>query len=780
MAVIVAMTLFTVLSATVIYRYISGIFLEEAAADFEVISEDQAANIKKLFQNTVVHQEMMSRQPIIKNYLSQEERVLQDELVLEELNSFNVENKYSAIYVLDSTGTTLVSTNPAFVGKNYAFREYFKSAINNVPWMDVSLGVTTQEVGYYFSRPLLYNGKIEGVLVSKMKPSVVAMAFDGSGQSDHDIKKMFVDKYGVIVYTNYPERLFSTLGNLSPEVKHEIEKRRRFQGLALPALQYSAIQESLSRVSTLKVFHFFDPVEKEKEVMSIAKIEGFPFYVVFEEDVDAYTAKVLRIIFLLLVTLFSAGVLSVVLVRGILERLFAPLEKLIDAVHRIGGGSVLEKVEIETGDELEEFAVGFNLMVESLEKSKQEVEAKIEAQTGDLREQKQYLENQQRALLNILEDVEEERVRNEGQAKDLEKFQMAMENTSDHIVITDPDGMILYANPAVEKITGFKRKEIMGKKAGTIENWGGLMSQKAYEKMWKTIKEKKKPFSAELHQQRKNGDPYDVLAHISPVLNDENEVLFFVGLERDITQEKQIDRAKTELVSLASHQLRTPLSTINWYTEMLLAGDAGDISPDQQEYLTYIYEGNQRMVKLVNSLLNVSRIELGTFAIDPIELNLEEIADTVLSELVVEIKEKKFHIKKDFQEEAKLYHADPNLVRILFQNLLTNAVKYTPKGGTITVRTKKVAKKLQIEVSDTGYGIPSAQQEKIFTKLFRADNVRSKDTQGSGLGLYLVKAIVEESGGKIKFKSIENKGTTFTMSLPLSGMKKKEGAKSLS
>jgi two-component system sensor histidine kinase VicK len=123
---------------------------------------------------------------------------------------------------------------------------------------------------------------------------------------------------------------------------------------------------------------------------------------------------------------------------------------------------------------------------------------------------------------------------------------------------------------------------------------------------------------------------------------------------------------------------------------------------------------------------------------------------------------------------------DKKLMDIIFQNLLSNALKYTPEGGKINLKIKKGARDVTVAVIDSGYGIPLHQQDKIFSKLFRADNVRQKDTQGTGLGLYMVKSIVEHSGGKIWFKSKENKGTTFFVSIPLKGMKKKEGSKKLS
>jgi signal transduction histidine kinase len=192
-----------------------------------------------------------------------------------------------------------------------------------------------------------------------------------------------------------------------------------------------------------------------------------------------------------------------------------------------------------------------------------------------------------------------------------------------------------------------------------------------------------------------------------------------------------------------------------------------------------IYIGNQRMVELVNSLLNVSRLELGTFAVDPEPTDIIKTAQSVLDELKPSITTKKIKINFESAKDMPIIQADPKLIRIVFQNLLSNAVKYTPEKGAITLKISKNTKNLLVEVADTGYGIPLSEQPRIFEKLFRAENVREKDTEGTGLGLYIVKSIVTHSGGKISFKSIENKGTTFYVEIPLSGMKKKKGDKKI-
>jgi signal transduction histidine kinase len=237
----------------------------------------------------------------------------------------------------------------------------------------------------------------------------------------------------------------------------------------------------------------------------------------------------------------------------------------------------------------------------------------------------------------------------------------------------------------------------------------------------------------------------------------------------------EADRAKDEFVSMVSHQLRSPLSNVNWYTEMLLAGDAGKINKNQKKYLEEVYSSNQRMVELVNALLNV---DLGSFAVEPEPMDFREISDSALADLVPQIKNKKLKIEKNYQKDLPVVKADPRLLRIVFHNLLSNSIKYTPEGRKITIGIGKERRDLVVSIADDGYGIPKSQHEKVFTRLFRADNVVQR-SEGTGLGLYIVKAIMDQSGGRVWFESEEGKGTAFHFAFPLRGMKKKKGTRAV-
>lgn len=212
---------------------------------------------------------------------------------------------------------------------------------------------------------------------------------------------------------------------------------------------------------------------------------------------------------------------------------------------------------------------------------------------------------------------------------------------------------------------------------------------------------------------------------------------------------------------------------------MLLNEDAGKINDEQKKYLQEVYVGSQRMVELVNALLNVSRLDLGTFEINPTQTDIPKVVKSLIQELSPQIKIKKQIINEIYDNNLQLFLADESLLRMILQNLLSNAVKYTPVGGSILVEVKIIDDQLRLKVADSGMGIPKSQQSKIFSKLFRADNAKQSETEGTGLGLYIIKSIVDQAGGEVWFESEENKGTTFYVSFPIGGMKKKNGFKQL-
>jgi len=217
----------------------------------------------------------------------------------------------------------------------------------------------------------------------------------------------------------------------------------------------------------------------------------------------------------------------------------------------------------------------------------------------------------------------------------------------------------------------------------------------------------------------------------------------------------------------------------------------GLLSDEQKKYLNEVAIGNQRMVELVNALLNVSRLDLGTFLVEPEPVNLSEMIKSVIDEMKPGILQRNLKVEESHDENLPEIQADKKLLRMVLQNLLSNAVKYTPQDGGIKMSASIIFKdkifggvtmsadSIGIIVSDTGMGIPPEQKDRIFTKMFRADNAREAETEGTGLGLYIIKSVIEKSGGSVWFETEIGKGTTFYVTFELPGMREKVGSRKL-
>jgi len=237
----------------------------------------------------------------------------------------------------------------------------------------------------------------------------------------------------------------------------------------------------------------------------------------------------------------------------------------------------------------------------------------------------------------------------------------------------------------------------------------------------------------------------------------------------NITREKTVEKLKSEFVSIAAHQLRTPLTSIKWILTSLLGGDFGDLNPQQKDYLIKTNQSNERMINLVDDLLNLSRIEEGRYIQKKEKFLLEELIEKNIENIRFKLKNKNVDISfEDVQRPVEVL-ADKEKINLVVQNLIENAVNYSREDGRITIGLSKdeARGETTFRVQDNGIGIPEDQKDRIFTKFFRAQNALRAQTVGSGLGLFINKNIVESHGGRIWFESELDKGTTFFFVIPL-------------
>jgi signal transduction histidine kinase len=232
---------------------------------------------------------------------------------------------------------------------------------------------------------------------------------------------------------------------------------------------------------------------------------------------------------------------------------------------------------------------------------------------------------------------------------------------------------------------------------------------------------------------------------------------------------RELDKVKSEFISVAAHQLRTPLSALKWVMGILIDDNSTNLTAEQRSLLLKGFESNERMINLVNEMLIVTRIESGKERFTFAPLHIEDAIENTILDFAGQAHVRK--IQLTFQkppERLPFISADPEKIRAVLQNLIENAMRYSLDGGSITLSASRREKFIHVSVADTGIGIPEKQQASIFNKFFRADNAVKQQTDGSGLGLFIAKSIIEKHGGTMDFESAEGKGTTFTFTIPMS------------
>lgn len=391
--------------------------------------------------------------------------------------------------------------------------------------------------------------------------------------------------------------------------------------------------------------------------------------------------------------------------------------------------------------------------IREAKKFQERLEEKVRERTEDL-------ERAKKALINMLEDTEAARRRIE---EEQIKTRATFISLTDGLIVFDREKMITLVNPEAERILGLKEKQVLNKRLDQISGFSNL--SQLYQALGRKIEWTGQKYELVLEKPIKRFFQITVTPAIF-----KGEVIGLMVVLHDVTREREIDRMKTEFVSIAAHQLRTPLSAIKWTLRILLDGDVGKLSEEQIKFLEKGYQSNERMITLINDLLNVARIEEGRFLYNLTFQSLEKVIEKIIDDRGRSIKKKK--LKLIFQKPKKplpKIKIDKEKIELVIQNLLDNAIRFSREGGevTISINYDKIKKNIKMMIKDTGIGVPRLQQKRIFTKFFRADNAIKLATVGTGLGLFMCKNIIESHGGKIWFESKEGQGSTFWFTLPI-------------
>ena len=414
-------------------------------------------------------------------------------------------------------------------------------------------------------------------------------------------------------------------------------------------------------------------------------------------------------------------------------------------------------------DEFTELIVAISLMSDNLK----ELIAENQNKTNALSEANKKLQSSHTTLLKAKDNIEKEKA----------KAEIFLRNIGESILAINKKAEIIMMNEAAEELFGKRIENTLGKSFDQCFDFHDEKNKKVtlnkpIERVIRTMKSN----TLSTYYKKSNGKSTVLAITISPILHG-GEVNNLVLTFRDISKEKEIDLAKTEFVSLASHQLRTPLTAIKWILEELLLDKK--LSHQQREFLLDALESNKRMIVLVNDLLNVSRLEAGKLRITPVKTDINDLVQQVINETLPLCQENKQTIEFKGADKAFIIDVDPQLLRQIISNLLSNSIKYSGPKTSILIKIKKTKTKVIFSISDQGIGIPKKQQARLFQKFFRTNEAIKRSTSGSGLGLYIIKQVIDAMHGQITFKSVENKGSTFTVSLPLKSPTKTGDVKKL-
>lgn len=333
------------------------------------------------------------------------------------------------------------------------------------------------------------------------------------------------------------------------------------------------------------------------------------------------------------------------------------------------------------------------------------------------------------------------------------------------IVITDGDYKIIAGNPIFLELADRTLEEIIGKPITTI-----------IKNNLRNIDQTQPTTMLEYVAKSGVTKAFETRVVSTPIAGNQTVYLFIIMHMTDNTAEKA-----TEFISLTAHQLATPLGTMRWFIQSVLDDNENNLKPTQIDALQEVLATSEKMIKLVKLLLNISRVESGRITINPKPTDLSHFLQPIFEEqsIVAATKHQKFATYID--PSIPNVTLDSELIYHVYLNLISNAIKYTPTNGEIEVTVEHEDKDFIItRVKDTGFGIPPEDHANMFQKFYRAKNILQRDTEGSGLGLYFVKVIVEVCGGKIWFDSTENVGTTFYFTLPIKGITPKTGTVSVS
>ena len=346
------------------------------------------------------------------------------------------------------------------------------------------------------------------------------------------------------------------------------------------------------------------------------------------------------------------------------------------------------------------------------------------------------------------------------------KIEAIVTNLVDGLVFLDKNKRVILMNPEAKSVLNLTELQFLGKTINEIVGVPNIVA--LYDVLDHKIEWSGKRYELMLQNPLKK--IFQVF--IAPVTARDKEIIGLTIILHDITREKEIETLKTEFVSMAAHQLRTPLTGTKWAFRTIMDNPSNKISNSDRDLLERGFQNNENMIELVNNLLNIARIEEGRFIYDMSEVYIDDMAQKQLDRLKTVIEKKNLKVTINKPRELPEIQADKEKINLVIQNLIENAIKYSPIGATITITVTSTEHDVKFAIQDTGFGVPENQRGEIFNKFVRGTNVLQMGIEGTGLGLFLARQIIEKHGGKLWLMDEIRQGSTFIFTLPRTSLLK--------
>lgn len=526
-----------------------------------------------------------------------------------------------------------------------------------------------------------------------------------------------------------------------------------------------------------EVFQMYIPIQIENDVPGALEVRS---------AAAAITAPIEQELNALIFLLILGGIIMFTAVFAVGHFFISkPVNVLGEAALELGRGNLDYQISSRSKDEVGELAHGFETMRLALKESRAQEQQKRElAQKSakELEEMVASLTKAKAAMVNLLQD---ERALSADLKKERDQAQAIITSLGEGLLVVDTHFTISVMNPVAEELLEVTGEKAVGKDMRTIFSLlkgEEEVGKEEEEPIAKTITSEKAitiDIEDNIFFKLSSGKKIPVTLTTAPLIGD--GIIGAVVVFRDVSEKKKLEEVRSTFISTASHQLRTPLTSLRWFAEILQGGDAGPLQDEQKSLIEQMYQGIENLIRLVNFLLQISRVESGRLRVEPIPLDLKEITQGVIANLkpLIDAHSQRIEITQE-PTSLPLIPLDKEIISHVIQNLLSNASLYSPQKGVIAITMRVKGDIIEYAVKDEGIGIPEKEQDRIFEKFFRAQNAIKASPDGSGLGLALVKTLAQGWGGKVWFESKEGKGSTFYFTIPREGMKPKKGEVTLS